>query len=202
MKHFFTEYRTRISQVVGIAFVLLYMFSGKLLAEQHLALSGFMFLCGCVLVGIGAIGRIWCAQYIAGYKNGVLVREGPYSVCRNPLYFFSFLGAIGVGLCTESLVLTLILVVLFGMEYPLVIDSEEEHLSRLFGAEYEKYRQEVPRFIPNFRLYHEPKDYVVKPKVFREAGGDVIWFIFAVGILECIEGIQEAGLLPALLQLY
>lgn len=91
---------------------------------------------------------------------------------------------------------------LYALEYPLVIRSEEARLTRLFGAEYEQYVREVPRFLPDLSLYHEPADYVVKPKVFRHAVHDVMWFIFAVGILECIEGIQEAGLIPALLQLY
>ncbi len=112
------------------------------------------------------------------------------------------LGCIGVGLCTESLVLTLLLGALYALEYPLVIRSEEARLTRLFGAEYGQYVREVPRFLPDLSLYHEPADYVVKPKVFRHAVRDVMWFIFAVGILECIEGIQEAGLIPALLQLY
>lgn len=202
MTRFLTDYRTRISQFVGALFVLLYTVSGKLLPAEHAALSGALFLLDCILVGAGAVGRIWCAQYIAGYKNGVLVREGPYSICRNPLYFFSLLGCIGVGLCTESLVLTLLLGALYALEYPLVIRSEEARLSRLFGAEYGQYVREVPRFLPDLSLYHEPVDYVVKPKVFRHAVRDVMWFIFAVGILECIEGIQEAGLIPALLQLY
>ena len=106
MSHFIAYYRTRLSQLFGLLFILLVMFTGKKLDLVAPEISGVLFLIGCALVGIAIVGRLWCAQYIAGYKDNTLVREGPYSMCRNPLYFFSFLGTIGVGLCTESLTLT------------------------------------------------------------------------------------------------
>ncbi len=202
MLHFLTWYRTRISQVFGLAFILLFIFSSKVLETTAPYAAGVLFMLGCILVGVATVGRMWCAQYIAGYKDSVLVREGPYSVCRNPLYFFSFLGCIGVGLCTESLVLTGILLVVFMIVYPFIIRSEEAKLQRHFGSAYTAYVQEVPRFFPDFRLYHEPKTYAVSPKVFRHAAFDVLWFIWAVGILECLEGLQEAGIIPLLLQIY
>ena len=188
--YFLDHYRTRISQVIGILFLFLFMFSQKELDVTA------------PYVGAAMAGRMWCAQYIAGYKNDVLVREGPYSVCRNPLYFFSFLGGIGVGLCTESLTLTAILVLLFAVMYIPVIHTEEVRLHRLFGEPYSAYIREVPRFFPKWSLYHEPKEYTVKPKVFRHAASDVLWFVLAVGILECIEAMQESGLLPQILSLY
>ena len=91
--YFLAHYRTRISQVIGLLFLFLFMFSQKELDVTAPYVSGILFLVGCLCVGAAMAGRMWCAQYIAGYKNDVLVREGPYSVCRNPLYFFSFLGA-------------------------------------------------------------------------------------------------------------
>jgi protein-S-isoprenylcysteine O-methyltransferase Ste14 len=63
-----------------------------------------MFLLGCLMVGLATIVRVWCALYIAGYKDDVLVTEGPYSICSNPLYFFNFLEGTGVGFCSESLI--------------------------------------------------------------------------------------------------
>lgn len=200
--HFLATYRTRISQVGGLLFLFLCMFSQKNLDLTAPFLAGVLFLIGCVCVAFAVVGRLWCAQYIAGYKNDVLVREGPYSLCRNPLYFFSFLGAVGVGLCTGSLTLTALLVVLFVLMYIPVIHTEEVKLTGLFGASYKKYLQEVPRFLPRLTLYHEPKEYVVKPHVFRQAAGDVLWFVVAVGALECLEGLQETGILPMVLTLY
>ena len=65
--------------------------------------SSIFFLAGCVLVGIASFGRLWCSLYIAGYKDATLVCLGPYSMSRNPLYFFSLIGGAGVGLSTETL---------------------------------------------------------------------------------------------------
>lgn len=149
--YFLDHYRTRISQVIGLLFLFLFMFSQKELDVTAPYISGILFLVGCLCVGAAMAGRMWCAQYIAGYKNDVLVREGPYSVCRNPLYFFSFLGGIGVGLCTESLTLTVLLVLLFAVMYIPVIHTEEARLHRLFGEPYSAYIREVPRFSRNGR---------------------------------------------------
>ena len=199
---FITTYRTRISQGLGLAFIVLFLVSNKPLDMQAPFLAGLLFLLGCVLVGLATVGRLWCAQYIAGYKNGVLVCEGPYSICRNPLYLFSFLGCLGVGLCTESISLAVLLVIAFVLMYPGVIHSEEENLLHIFGKPYLDYLKRVPRFIPNFHLYHEPKEYTVKPKTFRKAAGDVLWFVWAVGVMECLEALQESGLIPQLVSLY
>ena len=50
----------------------------------------------------------WSSLYIAGRKGRELVTVGPYSTCRNPLYFFSIVGAAGMGAQSGSLTLGLI----------------------------------------------------------------------------------------------
>ena len=59
---------------------------------------------GALLIGACIVGRVFCTLYIGGGKNAQLVRHGPYSVARNPLYVFSLAGATGVGLSSASLV--------------------------------------------------------------------------------------------------
>lgn len=202
MSHFIAYYRTRLSQLFGLLFFFLVMFTSKKLDLVAPEISGVLFLIGCALVGIAIVGRLWCAQYIAGYKDNTLVREGPYSMCRNPLYFFSFLGTIGVGLCTESLALTAFLIVCFGLLYRSIIHTEETKLIRIFGEPYADYLREVPRFLPNPHLFHEPRLYEVVPGVFRHAAGDALWFVVAIGVMEFIEALQDTGLLPTLFSLY
>ena len=67
-----------------------------------------LFFIGIILVGIASLGRLWCSLYIAGYKTDNLVTEGPYSMCGNPLYFFSFIGALGIGFASETLLVPVI----------------------------------------------------------------------------------------------
>jgi len=60
-----------------------------------------MLAAGILLAGVGALGRLWCSLYIGGRKTHELVSAGPYGWCRNPLYLFSLIGALGVGLSTR-----------------------------------------------------------------------------------------------------
>ncbi len=76
------------------------------------------FSIGLILVAIGSIGRLWCMLYISGHKTKTLITTGPYSLCRNPLYCFSFIGTIGLGFSAESLVVTLLLTIPMLFLYP------------------------------------------------------------------------------------
>ena len=170
--------------------------------EETWGVSAILFAAGMVLVGIASLGRLWCALYIAGYKDDRLVTEGPYAMCRHPLYLFSFLGAVGVGLCTETVTIPAILTVLFAAAYPAVVRGEEARLAELFGKPYQDYLGHTPAFFPRIGLLREPQSYLVNPRVFRRSLFDALWFIWTVGILEIIEELHELGLLPVLLRLY
>ncbi|MBU0679487.1 MAG: isoprenylcysteine carboxylmethyltransferase family protein [Verrucomicrobia bacterium] len=157
---------------------------------------------GIVLAGIGSLGRLWCSLYIAGWKKKELVTLGPYSMSRNPLYFFSFVGTLGVGLATETLVVPLILSLFFLLFYPVTIRNEEAKLSGLYGAEFEEYVKTVPRFLPRPSLLKEPDERQVNPIIFRKHLFHAIWFIWLIGILEFIEALHETNILPTFLKLY
>ena len=81
---------------------------GGALAGQHL--EGFLRHFAVLGLGLAAIivaivGRAWCSLYIGGRKNAQVMQDGPYSICRHPLYFFSTIGATGFGLLLDSLLL-------------------------------------------------------------------------------------------------
>ncbi len=170
--------------------------------EETWGLSSVLFAAGMALVGIASLGRLWCALYIAGYKDDRLVTDGPYAMCRNPLYLFSFIGAIGVGLCTETFTIAAILTLLFTAAYPAVICGEEARLARHFGEAYQEYRRCTPAFFPKIGLLREPATYLVNPRVFRRSLFDALWFIWIVGILEVVEELHHLGLLPVFWRLY
>lgn len=133
---------------------------------------------GFALVVVGAFGRVYCSLFIAGRKNEAVVRQGPYSVVRNPLYICSFLAVVGIGLQTGMITLTLLLVVAFALYYPNVVQKEEAYLSHRFGEEYEAYKREVPRWEVDFSLWQEPETVEVKPAyVFRTIRDAMVFFV-------------------------
>ena len=50
-----------------------------------------MSIFGFILVVFGCFGRIWASLYIEGNKTKNLITAGPFSMVRNPLYFFSLI---------------------------------------------------------------------------------------------------------------
>lgn len=194
--------RIRISQIFACLLVVLICISSSLWEDKTPFVTTALFLLGAVLVGVASLGRLWCSVYIAGYKTDHLVTQGPYSMCRNPLYFFSLLGALGVGFTTETLLIPFVILIAFVAYYPLVIKSEEAELIKLHKSEFEIYLKEVPRFFPKISLLNEPEEYVVKPIVFKRHMFHALWFIWFVGIIEIIEELHELGVLPTLFKTY
>lgn len=132
-----------------------------------------------LLVVIAALGRIWSSLYISGYKEHRIVCEGPYAIVRNPLYMFSFIGALGLGLATIHLSILAIIAMAFLFYYPLVVWAEESNLLQIFGQEYEHYRNQVPRFIPRRLKMVEPDTYPVRPRHVRRSIQESAWFFWA-----------------------
>lgn len=158
-------------------------------------------LAALVLTSAAAVGRLWCSLYIAGYKKSCLVTDGPYAMCRNPLYFFSLLGATGVAILTHTFTIPLLVLISFAVYYPNVIRAEEADLTRIHGAPFEAYRKAVPAFFPSWSLLKEPDTYQVKPRVYRNHMGSAVWFILAIGLIKLLHAAHSAGL-PALVILY
>jgi protein-S-isoprenylcysteine O-methyltransferase Ste14 len=196
------QYRIGLSRIFVVALVLVIAFSRSAWESQEEFIASILFMIGSVLVGIATLGRLWCSLYIAGYKTDVLVTAGPYSMCRNPLYFFSLLGAVGVGFASETLTLPAVLFLVFTIFYPFVIISEEAELLKLHGNKYNTYFKTVPRFIPKLSTLQEPEEYVVKPVIYRKHMFDALWFIWLLGIMEIIESLHKLNIMPVFFNFY
>lgn len=193
--------RKILSQLFVIALGILILFS-----RSHWERSGLvaeiLFVIGLFLIGVATVGRLWCSLYICGYKTNELITVGPYSVCRNPLYFFSFLGGIGVGLATETLTVALIILAAFLLYYPFMIRSEEKKLRSVHGEDFERYADKTPRFWPSIAGFYEPEEYIIKPRRFRKRAFDALWFVWFAGILELIEALHDYDVIPTVFKLY
>ncbi|MBN1843543.1 MAG: isoprenylcysteine carboxylmethyltransferase family protein [Deltaproteobacteria bacterium] len=194
--------RIRLTQLFVIILMVTIAVSSSAWEIKAPLFSTILFLVGAILVGIASLGRLWCSLYIAGYKTDNLVTEGPYSMSRNPLYFFSLLGALGVGFASETLLAPVIILSAFTIYYPLVIKSEEAELQRLHPEKFYTYFENVPKFFPSLSKLKEPEKYIVKPVIFKKHMFEALWFIWIVGLLEIIEELHELDVLPTMFKIY
>ncbi len=189
--------RLPVSRLLGAGVLLMILLSRHATAEGGLV-DVLDETLGLVLIGVCAFGRLWTLMYISGFKNRRVLTVGPYSIVRHPLYVFSLVGAIGIGLATERASVLALLLGVYAVIYPLVILAEERKLLARHGEAYRAYMARTPRFIPNLALLEEPAEYAVNAQRFRRAFADAMWFVWLYALLELVESLHEAGLLPAL----
>jgi protein-S-isoprenylcysteine O-methyltransferase Ste14 len=156
---------------------------------------------GRLLIVVCIVGRCWCTLYIGGRKIAELVRIGPYSMMRNPLYTMSFIGAAGVGAQTGSIVMAVLFTLIAWAVFRTVVAREEKFLSARFGEAYQDYLLTVPRFLPNPRLWNSPEWVEVRPDRLVLTFVDGLWFLAAIPVFEGFEYLQNLGVLPVLLRL-
>ncbi|MFZ5774653.1 MAG: methyltransferase family protein [Thermodesulfobacteriota bacterium] len=193
------RYRLSFSWVLGVALIFLIIFT-KSKNEASPAYE-LLELGGYVGIVIATLGRIWSSVYIGGRKDEELCMDGPYSISRNPLYIFSFFGAVGIILSAQKLVL-LGVVLPFFLYYYFVIKGEERRLADFFGEEYDRYCRRVNRIIPRFALYSSKERFEVYPKVLFRSIVHASLFMWIFMILEFLEYFKEnTTLIPTLFYL-
>jgi protein-S-isoprenylcysteine O-methyltransferase Ste14 len=191
--------RIRILQAGGLVLAASVLLAQPALAgnlHEMIEMVGFSLVLAC----IG--GRMWSILYIGSKKNRELMTSGPYSMTRNPLYFFSTLGAVGIGLMIGSLLLALAL----GLAVTLVLNAtaakEAEHLEALFGPAYAEYARQTPMFWPKPSLYRDRPEIAFSPGALKRTFLDGLIFLMAFPIIEGIEYLQTEGFLPILYRLF
>jgi len=145
---------------------------------------------------VATLGRIWCLSYVGGYKDSAVVTLGPYSMVRNPLYIFNFLGAVGIGLAVVHPEVAIAIAIIFLFYYPLVVRREERFLEGRYGDAYRAYCARTPRWIPKFSLFEEPDTYTVRPRFIRRSLYGSMWFLWLFLIWEIIDGLRALGAIP------
>lgn len=190
--------RVLLALLIG-AFCALLIFGGSPhdeLAHERIEAHGIAL----ILIGIG--GRLWSILYIGGRKSAEVVTTGPYSVMRNPLYFFSTVAAVGIGTQTGSAIVAVASAVLCAAAFHIVTLREERHLATVLGAPYKDYVARVPRFFPNPRLYRDQAEVTFTPRIFNHTLRDGLMFLVSIPFFELIESGQESGVIPVLFWLY
>ena len=156
---------------------------------------------GLMAIMAAIAGRLWSILYIGGKKSAVLVTDGPYSMMRNPLYFFSLIGVAGVGAQTGSILAALFCVSVAFVVFNITIAKEESFLSDRFGESYKKYLVSTPRLIPQPSLWRDRHELEIKPGRFLQTLADGALFLIAWPMFELVKVGQAVGMLPMLFRL-
>ncbi|MBX9590152.1 MAG: isoprenylcysteine carboxylmethyltransferase family protein [Hyphomonadaceae bacterium] len=156
---------------------------------------------GIALIFVCIFGRTWCTLYIGGRKKRELVALGPYSICRNPLYAFTTLGAFGVGAQSGSIAIAGVVGAATFAVFWNVTQHEERVLAETFGAEYRRYAERVPAFLPRLEGWTDAQGLMVTPHLILRTFLDATLFLLAIPASEVIEQLQRQGYLPILLRL-
>lgn len=114
-------------------------------------------LAGLAVAVCGEAIRLWAVSYAgsetrvtSGVGGTYLVTQGPYAIVRNPLYWGNILIYLGMGIMSNALFpyLQIFAVLYFLFQYYCIILSEEDFLRSKFKDVFEKYFNNVGRFIP------------------------------------------------------
>jgi len=109
---------------------------------------------------ISAGMMVWCFRDFTVKGRGTpapvdppreLVATGVYRYVRNPMYVSGVIALTGWILWSPSLPLIVALIVFFLAAHTFVVLYEEPTLKKKFGAAYDDYLKQVPRWIPKIR---------------------------------------------------
>jgi protein-S-isoprenylcysteine O-methyltransferase Ste14 len=187
---------------LGLIFCVLVLLLTRPVIDNDSTLYTILQLSGNLLVTLCIIGRLAATTFLGGHKNTTLITYGLFSVCRNPLYFFSFLGACGIALMSAHLVLILLMPALFLWVYLGVIAREELFLSEQFGETYQRYCATTPRFFPRFSLYNAPETIPMVPQFLINALKDALAWLIAFPAMTLIARLHESSTLPTIASVY
>jgi protein-S-isoprenylcysteine O-methyltransferase Ste14 len=160
-----------------------------------------MQLAALACIACAALGRVWSSVFIAGFKDETLVRTGPYSALRHPLYALSLLASLGIGLATRSLAITLAVVAILGVIHAAAARREDAVLEGRHGAAFEDYRRSVRPFWPRPSTYEVPERLEIRPRVLWKAFLDAGSLLGYFALLVLADALQRAGVTPTWLSL-
>lgn len=180
--------------------VMLVIFPLVLFSRPGLTLNGFLMdsieSIGMLLVIGGVLGRFWSILYIGSRKNLTVMRDGPYSMCRHPLYLFSTMSVFGFGLMLGSLVLTVIMTALVFFVLSDIAAKEEKFLRAEFGPAYDEYAACTPRILPRISQFSSPATVTFDSGTLRRNFSDALVFLSLIPIGELTEYFKDTGALP------
>lgn len=154
---------------------------------------------GFALVLFGLLLRISGRGYKAEHsKEGqVLVKDGPYGLVRNPMYLGIAMIGLGIVLVLFRWWTSAIFILIFILQYILLIFREERRLIEKFGQEYKNYINLTPLILPkiNIILIKDIRSILpLKLSWVKKEIGSVLGIVLGLLAIESWEDIRVKGL--------
>lgn len=188
---FWYQWRSVITSACVVTCLVLGVFSAPRILEGTLAawmLNAF----GWTFFTVGLAVRLWATLYIGGRKAKGVVELGPYSVCRNPLYWGTLFVMVSQILLFKSGIFAVGLVIPVLIYMWGVVPAEEAYLTEKLGDEYLGYCSRVPRWWPRLNQYQSPEVIELNVRGLRAECVRIvgwIWLPFAIQTL-CVLRMQ------------
>lgn len=157
---------------------------------------------GLAFLAAGLAVRTWATLYVGGRKTIALVTDGPYSLCRHPLYLGSLCIGVAVACFLQSLTFLALLLVGTPLIYLPVIREEERVLAARHPESFPAYRQGVPMLLPRrLRQARRQRELVVDLRAVRNHLLRSATTLLIVPAAQWIALLQARGDIPRLLHL-
>ncbi len=118
---------------------------------------------------VGALWQWWCFSCIMTSQK--LAVRGPYMMVRNPMYLARYLLVLGIVLMTGNPWIVAGYTALYYFYMVNRVRREEIKLREIFGADYDAYCRDVPRFLPGFKRFAWRDLFYFNPTCFQRNHG-------------------------------
>jgi protein-S-isoprenylcysteine O-methyltransferase Ste14 len=150
------QWRGVVGGLILIPSAFLVIFSAPRIAEDSWQ-GQILNITGWAAFVAGAGLRFWATLYISGRKERHIVVDGPYSLCRHPLYIGSLLLAIAAGLFIKSVFFAAALLIVALVYVTATVPVEEACLRARHPLEFDNYARRVRRYLPSMRSFQTPE---------------------------------------------
>jgi len=164
--------------------------------QRPVVLDGALNAFGMGLILFGFLFRISAR----GYKeekssNGnTLVKDGPYAIIRNPMYFGTFMIGMGVVMMLLEGWFFFLFSIIFLLIYIPQMKKEEKVLSKRFGQEYKEYCKSAHKYFPRLDYLLRIDKYVsLKPFWIKKEMVPLITTVIVVILIEIWEHTRLLG---------
>jgi len=137
--------------------------------------------------------RVWATLYVGGRKDRELQTDGPYSVCRNPLYLGSFAFAVALACFLQSIAFGAVLLPAILLYLQCVVRAEEHFLELRFQEDYRNYCRRTPRFWPRWMAFHTSPEVRVDLKRLNKEGIRLASAALAILLLQAVIFLRAAS---------